>query len=733
MSSGLSLADIRIKYSIPANVTDSEVMQFANDSNITINFSATQNAKQGANPFNYNGVGNSIYTSEAQATSTGSNAGTSGSTAMSADGSIFGNGYANASVDLESPIEGFAIQRTTTPAPAQQVDTTTFAQWQQSQQVKKEEQVEEEKPQQSPFETRVDSLLEGILGESKSSIVSREEVDGKCVVTLSNGQVVEFGKHKGEDGYDSSKTRSDISYKIYNDGKVVTVYENGERREDLAVSGEIGYVKDGESFSERLARFNFGGSKKEPEKLARSIARFESLSLEEKQNCARRYVADYLAGKSDAMQIADFKKLLRNTPPDSEMGRALVSYAGELNDSVIDDAIEEIYGTRQTDDDVAVVTDEVTSNGFISKVKDTEAQAQVIALASNHVITEDNARNYSDMTTRVNPENQTFAVEAGYENIRDEKLREIHHSIVSSNIHVYDKKNTLDIANIVIANDDEEHTGAQNMAEHAHETDVDVQKELAELLLDLQVDSVSGKIASHAYEYDITNRDDIIQMVKDHGTEGAKQILEEVQRQYEEQAAIAREQAEAQRAEAERIAEENARRQEQNANNDNNNVNRNNQQQEVATQQNTKQTKASIQASNTVAVNASSSLSSVKAMMRTSSAMMVINSAEFKSLSAKDTVEVIKEMNATERKAAIKNIVENSEANQLQGYMFSEMKKPIIAYLVSQPTPDNASKLQFLQRYLDGDDKRFIEQLREERNRGVQQVDQNRKANPFGA
>ena len=684
MSSGLSLADIRIKYSIPANVTDSEVMQFANDSNITINFSATQNAKQGANPFNYNGVGNSIYTSETQATSTGSNAGTSGSTAMSADGSIFGNGYANASVDLESPIEGFAIQRTTTPAPAQQVDTTTFAQWQQSQQVKTEQQQAEE-------------------GERtlRADIERYESKDGYTTIYKKDGTVVKRRARKGEEGYQKVGSGDTVDTKIkkwfgLSDEQLAALtpeqkdakfrqYIQGIRQ----VNGERVAVADF-----RQLVINTGMSPEEAQRLSVAIFGLEDealvneLRLVTEESLYEDEIADFTSGVAGNIDLAKDNPQLQET------------IMGELG------AIGHKYGDKVGTEISASMRQSIVDNKFGSPEAATRAVVEAYGLTPQESIDF-----FNDLPIEVR------------ESLDDNSLAGISRGSAEA---ACDKDNFTE---------EQRNQMAEISAEYpAYIDDAEFQLEILnanrEYLAENGDESVNeaymNTVASNAYNYDISNREDIIQMVKDHGLEGAQQILEDARKQYEEQAQYAKEQAEAQRAEAERIAEENARRQEQN------NVN-NNRQMQVETQQNTKKSTVSTSVSNAPAVSVTSSLSSVKAMMRTSSAMMVINSAEFKSLSAKDTVEVIKEMNATERKAAIKNIVENSEANQLQGYMFSEMKKPIIAYLVSQPTPDNASKLQFLQRYLDGDDKRFIEQLREERNRGVQQVDQNRKANPFGA
>ena len=249
-------------------------------------------------------------------------------------------------------------------------------------------------------------------------------------------------------------------------------------------------------------------------------------------------------------------------------------------------------------------------------------------------------------------------------------------------------------------------------------------------------DSYMSSVASHAYDYDISNRDDIIQMIKDHGTEGAKQILEEAERQYKEQA----EQAEA-KIEAEKLAAERQKAAEEAAKAKEQQQAKNQKPEEVQTQPQTQQPQTQNTSSPFVTSNsnnnrtvspASSGFSAVRSMVGSSSAAQIISSAEFKSLNAKDSVEILKKMSSADQKAAIRTIVERTEGIELQGYMFTEMKNPIIRYLVSNPSPKNNAKLQYIEKYLTAEDKKFMQEVKEECKKAGLVVEQNTvRKNPF--
>lgn len=719
MSYGQTIANIRTQYSIPANVSDSEVMKFAADQNITIDFSAKPETAQ---PQVKQKSGSWMNTIMGMGSNNNASAG-----ATQDVGSLLGGNHNDTSM------YGLTLERTTTSAPQvqqQAIDTTTFAEWQRKEAKKAENTASVVSTStegqsmlrssnlngtrlnttQSPQRQRLTSLISkgvgagaaslpqvsqellvGRLDQALSSISPDGEIkikdaqiseNGTCIAILDDGSTVEVSLRRGEEGFNSATSRSDIGYKIFKDGKVITVKADGTRTERQAVNGEEGFVKDGEDLNERLARFNFGKGEQASE-------RYNALSLEKKKELAKAYVTKYLTGKSADVQIGDFKKLLRNTPPESEMGQMLVQLASELDNSVVKQAIDEVYGTRLSDDAVSAVTQEMTEGGIIEKFNDDqELQRGLIDSTGAHIVDEQNVLSFSETSRNVAPENQDYAVQVGYQNLKEKQdLMDIYTNDIMTNLDGYDESAQLDIAEL-------------------------------------------------ALQYDISNHEDIVRMVREHGIEGAEQILQEAERQYQEQAA----QAEA-RTEAERLAAENQKAAEEAAKAKEQQQAKNQKPEEVQTQPQTQQPQTQNTSSPFVTSNsnnnrtvspASSGFSAVRSMVGSSSAAQIISSAEFKSLNAKDSVEILKKMSSADQKAAIRTIVERTEGIELQGYMFTEMKNPIIRYLVSNPSPKNNAKLQYIEKYLTAEDKKFMQEVKEECKKAGLVVEQNTvRKNPF--
>ena len=252
MTAGLSLSAIRTKYNIPANISDSEVMSFARDNNITISFSSKGNKPLQSQPrvANGNPFSGSIMTQgKGQITppQAGISWGGKMTPAVSKGTSIFGervssNTAKTGGLDDFGSIEGFSIERSAVTAPQEDltIDTTSFNNW-----LKQKEVKEKAKSNKPSFDTRVDATLEQITGGDSSLIQSRKSQDGKCIVTLADGRIVEIARQKGDEGFDASLSRSDVAYKIYGDGKVTIVGVDGKTKERLTVNGELGYQKKG--------------------------------------------------------------------------------------------------------------------------------------------------------------------------------------------------------------------------------------------------------------------------------------------------------------------------------------------------------------------------------------------------------------------------------------------------------------------------------------------------------
>ncbi len=244
-----------------------------------------------------------------------------------------------------------------------------------------------------------------------------------------------------------------------------------------------------------------------------------------------------------------------------------------------------------------------------------------------------------------------------------------------------------------------------------------VQKEMIERTIASGNEQAMNNIAEHAYDYDISNREDIIRMIKEHGTEGTLKILDEATKKYEAQAdsakAIADAQKSANEAKAEVKPETRTATKTQTQARDTETRTQQRQQIPNPVVNEPAQPRTS---SPTIGLPFASrtSVSAVREMLKSATPAQVVQSEEFKSLSVKESAEVLKNLNASDRKDAIKSIVERLEGFQLQGYMHSNMKNDILKYLVSNPTSKNQDKLNFVKRFLNGDDKKFIEQLREQ-------------------
>ncbi len=636
---GLTLDQIRQQFNIPKSTSDADVMKIAIENNIVIDFS-----------------GSNDVTTSFDANS---------------DVSVWGAPPSQDSGDSDDPFGGMGLSlghTSSVKAAENHIQQRAVSE--------AAEATEGEKTEKSALETRTETILAQIFGDREVKIKSKEVKDGKERIETEDGTIIEIPLQEGDEGYDATKVRSDVQYKIFKNGNVTVKNQDGTESTRKAVNGEEGYVKDGESFDERLSRFY---DKYDPEKT----------SLEDKKKFAKLYVAKYLAGKNDKVQIDDFKKLLRNTPPDSDMGRTLVSLAGELNDNVINQAIEEVYGTRQTDEDIAAVTDELTNGGIIEGIENQEVQAAVYRTASRHVRTEDNATALARTSTRVKAENQTDAVRAGYENITDEKLKAAFRAQSSSLIAEYDTDAVLDIAQVHIDNDDEEHTAAKNMADNGQDLDVSIQKQFAELLTSLGIEDVSEILASHAYEYDESIRDGVIDMLKEQGYDKTMAALEKSRQEYEEKAANAQKEAEAKRAQREaeaRAAEEAKAKKEAEAR--------------------TAQSQAD-----------GSKTQTIKDLNRGSGAAKAVMTETFKNSDVKDKEEYINSLSEKDKQDAIKSLVENAQGFELDGLMFSGLKDEILSYLVSHPTPKNNNTLRYLQRYLSSDDKKDVSDMQKERQK----------------
>lgn len=266
-----------------------------------------------------------------------------------------------------------------------------------------------------------------------------------------------------------------------------------------------------------------------------------------------------------------------------------------------------------------------------------------------------------------------------------------------------------------------------------------VQKEMIERTIASGNEQAMNNIAEHAYDYDISNRDDIIKMIKEKGTDETLKILEEAKNKYDQQAENAKTQADAQRAINETKPESKPETTQSTQTTAQNQTKTKQQSQVVDNRPKQQVTGSELRDTQprtsslglNLSISPRATIGTVREMFKSSTTMQVIQSEEFRSLSPKESAEIVRNLNASDKKEAIKTIVERLEGFELQGYMHSNMKNDILKYLVSNPTMKNQEKLNFVKRFLTGDDKRFIEKIREQMPINASTSTQGAERKPF--
>ncbi len=353
-----------------------------------------------------------------------------------------------------------------------------------------------------------------------------------------------------------------------------------------------------------------------------------------------------------------------------------------------------------------------------SRVLSGENETYALQASARHIQSSEDAQNHSATIVRATRENQISATEYTYEVLSEnQELTTEFNNATAENVAEYDKENALKVQDMVIEHDDEEMSGAQRMANHGHELDTEIQKEFVEKLINLNNEKVSTNVANHAYEYDLSNRDDIIKMIKEQGYESTQKALDDARKEYEAQ--IAEEKAKAEVAEA--LKKQQTEKAEKN-NKENS------------------ETKVNKQATTTSTINISNKKAKVSARELTeavasgSSVNAIILSDKFRNADPQDRAAFYNNLSVKDKQMAISSIVEKSNAITLKSLMFSGMKKSILSYLVSHPSSDNNAKLKYLENYLAPADKKELEDLKEKQQLNVQaqrEEVENKQHKPF--
>lgn len=266
-------------------------------------------------------------------------------------------------------------------------------------------------------------------------------------------------------------------------------------------------------------------------------------------------------------------------------------------------------------------------------------------------------------------------------------------------------------------NYDVENAYNRSVAKHGQDLSVDAQKVIVQRTVDSGDEEAINNVADNAYEYDLSNRDDIIKMLKEKGYESTQKALDDAKKEYEAQ--IAEEKAKAEVAEA--LKKQQTEKAERN-NKENS------------------ETKANKQATTTSTINISNKKAKVSARELTeavasgSSVNAIILSDKFRNADPQDRAAFYNNLSVKDKQMVISSIVEKSNAITLKSLMFSGMKKSILSYLVSHPSSDNNAKLKYLENYLTPADKKELEDLKEKQQSNVQaqrEEVENKQHKPF--
>ena len=394
----LPLETIKQMYNLPQNASMNDVVKFANDNNIEIDFFNTNNNAQTQQ--NIDNPSGSIYednssqsaaqqqsasTSKSPAQTSLSNktnfnidllnptlSSSLGTTPYSNNNSVFGFGNQNQMQD-----DGFmGFQRTTVQAVSQNIATSGQIRFNNDFDDKFKLKLPKLDFLKDVSSTKLDNFLETSLTKADERIAKfgnrtidpeMEKVvkitftpDGKIQKTYEDGSI-KIEELSGEE----SKARSKIGKKQritsleYVDGKVVETLANGKTRTRDAFFGERGYQKDGNSLDEEL-QATLG---EEYEK---------AQTTEEKHALMKKYIKDVFMNLSPEEREAKFNELLKNTDRGSEAGQYLMSVAGEFNRKFRTEMQSQVVQSRES----AVAQQEVVQSEINTSLSEPAISSQ---------------------------------------------------------------------------------------------------------------------------------------------------------------------------------------------------------------------------------------------------------------------------------------------------------------------------------------------------------------------
>lgn len=536
-------------------------------------------------------------------------------------------------------------------------------------------------------------------------------------IRLVNGKLVAFDK----DGHEltdaagkplniSGTLRDGLASIEFKDGKVIQKDKDGKViREDDAAAGQVGYQKDGESIEERLARFFYASYKTDKEG---AIERIRNLSPAERRELEERYFKWCKEANGERVAKADFYRLVKNTGMDAQHMRDYAITVLHMSEQEADEVIRDFSQRLYTKEAQEAFLTGVVENADMAESPEVQVAATRAAASAAQEAglsaEEGEAIGNAIAANKFHGKEATLEVLRTQYGLSAEQANKFYASLPEDVRQQMEDETVAAVSTVQaeVAADSSQpeevrHDAADLSTEYiTYIDDAEYQMQTIRDNSDYMMQNAdeemqqyyNNSIANNAYNYDISNREDIIRMVQELGDEKTLEILENARKSYEEQTANAKALNEARKAELQR------KQQAQTKKSDN-----------TAQQQshNTKvQTASSTQASRSTA--------SIRSIASAEGISRAVLSDSFKDYKVKDKEDFINSLKASDRKDAISSIIENAQAYELDQYMFSSLKNDILKYLVSHPSPANNSKLQYLDRYLSPDDKKMIKEMEEE-------------------
>lgn len=472
----------------------------------------------------------------------------------------------------------------------------------------------------------------------------------------------------------------------YKDGKVIVTRPDGTKVERLPMKGEPGYVKDGESIEERIQRYYPGEYAKAdtPEKKAKLIQRylrghFELLKNKSPEERAR-------------LQMADYEKLIRNSGTDDEWAQIMGQSIHALYNRNKAQGFRTGMDHTRTDREAVDYVD-----GVMSGMGGSDAEGQRVLQGSIQEQTDIQGRgsafsrrvaqigaSESYMDALKNRDLKIQATEISFHADADIALQN-YEQMRSSSTLSDENRSAISVGSAHASADgslteSQRGRAAKNSASYtASIQDAEMQRstynESSSYIKQYGSDSVrqsyNDGLAEHAYEFHESNRDTVINDVKNSGYESSNKILSESEQKYKESKP------------------------------------------------------ASSQQSQSTSGGSSQVVQQVRGLISTmKNASGADATAAKKALlgllpqaSAVDRRNFILSLSPNERHEMIESMINFASVDDLKRLMIGSMKEDILKYLMSHRTPENNAKLRALKADLGPQDRELYTQLEDEYNK----------------